>query len=306
MKVLIPGISGAIGQLVALQLQAAGHEVVGIDRRPWWDAPKGIEVHAVDLRKRAAEDVFRRFRPDAVVHMATVTHLRRETDDQLRINLVGTRAVFDYAAQYGVKAVVFVGRHTFYGTAADAPLYHLEDEPPLEVVSFPELADLVASDLFAGSALWRHPKIDTAVLRVVYTLGRSHHGTLASFLARPRVPTVLGFDPLFHFLHEDDAARAIVLAVEKRIRGVFNVAGPPPLPMSTIIRTAGRAPVPIPEPLLRWTLGRFGLVPLPAGAISHLKFPVVVDAAAFAKATGFTAQFDPDDAIHAFRAGERP
>src|SRR5439155_1481245 len=125
--------------------------------------------------------------------------LRRETDDQLRINLVGTRAVFEYAAQYGVKSVVFVGRHTFYGTAAVAPLYHVEDEPPLEVVSFPELADLVASDLFAGSALWRHPKIDTAVLRVVYTLGRSHHGTLASFLARPRVPTVLGFDPLFHF-----------------------------------------------------------------------------------------------------------
>ena len=44
-------------------------------RRPWSSAPKGIEVHRVDIRKRAAEDVFRRRRPDAVVHMATVTAL---------------------------------------------------------------------------------------------------------------------------------------------------------------------------------------------------------------------------------------
>jgi UDP-glucose 4-epimerase len=304
-KVLIPGISGAIGQLVARQLVAAGHKVAGIDRRPWWDAPKEIEVHAVDIRKRPAEDVFRRFRPEVVVHMATVTHLQHVTDEQLRVNLGGTRAVFEHAANYGVKAVVFVGRHTFYGAAVDSPLYHLEDEPPLEVASFPELADLIAADLYAGSALWRHPEISTSVLRLVYTLGRSHHGTLGSYLSRPRVPTVLGFDPLFHFMHEEDAASAICAAVEKRPRGVFNVAGPPPLPVSTIIHAAGRTALPIPEPLFRWILGRFGLVPLPHGAISHLKFPLVVDGRAFVNATGFAPKYDTDDAIRAFRAGEQ-
>jgi UDP-glucose 4-epimerase len=304
-KVLIPGIAGAVAQKVALRLHAAGHTVSGIDIRPWWDVPKGIEVHAVDIRKRAAEDVFRRFRPECVVHMATVTHLQqRMTDEQLRVNLGGTRAVFDHAVAYGVKQVIFVGRHTFYGAAPDSPLYHTEDEPPLQVARFAELADLVAADLFAGSALWRHPELDTAVLRLVYTLGKSHHGTLGAYLSRKRVPTVLGFDPLFQFLSEDDAARAITLAIEKRLRGVFNVAGVPPLPLGEVIRIAQRTAVPIPEPLFQWVLGRFGLVRLPAGAVEHLKFSCVVDPRAFQRATGFTPEHDADEAIRSFRAGD--
>lgn len=305
MKVLIPGIAGAVGQLAAQQFLARGHEVAGIDRRKWWDAPKSVHLHQIDIRKRASEDVFRRFRPDVVVHMGTVTHLQRVSDDQLRVNLGGTRAVFEHAAAYGVKAVVFVGRHTFYGAEPDAPLYHKEEEPPLEVATFPELADLVAADLYAGTALWRWPDIDTAVLRLCYTLGRSHHGTLARYIKPRRVPMVFGFDPLFQFMHEEDAAAAVVLAAEKKLRGVFNVAGPPPLPLSMIVKTAGRTPIPIPEPLLRLALGRFGFSSLPLGAIAHIKYPVVADATAFRKATGFANRYSEDDAIAAFRAGER-
>ena len=62
-----------------------------------------------------------------------------------------------------------------------------------------------------------------------------------------RVPMVLGFDPLFQFLHEDDMVRAILLTLEKRPRGVYNVAGPQPLPLSRVVREAGRVPVPLPE-----------------------------------------------------------
>ena len=45
---------------------------------------------------------------------------------------------------------------------------------------------------------------------------------------------VMGFDPLFHFMHEDDSARAIVMALETKLRGVYNVAGPPPVPLSVL------------------------------------------------------------------------
>ena len=50
MRVLIVGISGALARLVALYLREAGHEVLGLDRRPWWDHPRDIEVHEVDIR----------------------------------------------------------------------------------------------------------------------------------------------------------------------------------------------------------------------------------------------------------------
>jgi UDP-glucose 4-epimerase len=301
MRVLVPGASGRLAREVVRELLARGHEVAGIDARPWPDAPQGVTVHVLDVRKRAAEDVFRRFMPEAVIHMATVTHLREKSEDRYRINLGGTRAVFDYANAHGAKVVVFVGRHTFYGASADAPLYHTEDEPPMAANTFPELADLVAADLYACTALWRLPHIKTSVLRVCYTLGPSRHGTLAAFLRFRRVPTVLGFDPLFQFMLDEDVARAIVTGLEAKLHGVYNVAGPPPLPLSTIIRGIGHQPVPIPEPLLRFAFGRFGLPQLTSGAIAHLKYPVVVDASSFRAATGFRHRFDERETIESFR-----
>ncbi len=302
MKILIMGIAGGLGRQLAVALQQAKHEVTGIDKRTWRDAPKGIEVHEVDLRKRAAEDVFRKKRPDCVVHMATVTSLTAPGEEHYRINLGGTRAVFEHAATYGVGHVIFVGRHTFYGAAADSPLYHVEEEPPMALESFPELSDLVAADLFASTALWRAPKQITSVLRMVYTLGPSKQGTLASFLRGKRVPLALGYDPLFQFLYEADAVAALKLAIEKKPRGVFNVAGPAPVPLSVIAKQTGRKLLPLPAQLLAQISGRFGFPRLPRGVLEHLKYPVVVDASAFSKATGFKHEVDEVETLRRYRA----
>lgn len=301
MKVLVIGVGGALARMVALRLRDAGYAVIGLDRRPWWDAPRDISVREVDIRKRAAEDVFRTERPDCVVHMATVNALSARGEERARINLGGTRAVFEHSVNHGVKHVVVVGRHTYYGASADSALYHTENEPPAGIGNFPELADLVAADLFASNMLWREPNLVTSVLRLVYTLGPSRTGTLASFLKGRRVPMVLGFDPLFQFLEEDDAARAITLAVEKRLRGVYNVCGPAPVPLSMVARETGRTVVPVPEPFLKGLLGRFGFPDLPPGALEHIKYPIVVDGRAFHEATGFTHVTGEVELLHRYR-----
>ncbi len=301
MRVLVTGIAGALGREVATRLVARGHEVVGVDVRPWYHPPDGVRVVQADIRKRPAEDVFRTMRPEGLVHMATVTHLTHRSRERFRINLGGTQAVFDHCNAYGVEQAVFVGRHTYYGAGPDSALYHTEAEPPMAVHAFPELSDLVAADLYAGSALWRYPVIDTSVLRLCYTLGPLRQGTLAAFLRGPRVPTILGFDPLFHFIHEFDAADAIVLALERRLRGVYNVSGPPPVPLSVIVRETGRTSIPLPAALVRPLLGRFGLPKLPPGALEHVKYPIVIDSTAFRRATGFVHAYDEDATMSAFR-----
>jgi len=301
MKVLLAGIAGSLARQVALQLRDNGHEVIGIDRRPWRDAPKGITVHAVDIRKRAAEDVFRKARPECVVHMATINALTAGGEERARINVGGTRALFEHAKNHGVKHFIFVGRHTYYGAGPDSALYHTEDEPPQGMGMFPELADLIAADLFAANALWREPKLVTSILRLVYTLGPSQQGTLASFLRGKRVPMVLGYDPLFQYLDETDAARGVALSVEQRPRGIFNVAGPHPVPLSTIIGQTSRTAVPLPEMLLRQLLGRFGFPNLPRGALEHIKYPIVVDGKAFREATGFVHKVDEVEVLRNYR-----
>lgn len=306
MRVLVAGISSPIGRLVARRLSGQGHEVTGIDRRPWLDAPPGVTVHPFDIRKRQAEEVFRSFRPQAVIHMATVTHLERSTQERYRINLHGTRSVFEACANYGAERAVFVGRHTIYGAAPDSPLYHREDSPPMASTTFPELADLVAADLYASQALWRLPELATVVLRFVYQLGPTAVATLPSYLKGPRVPTVMGFDPLFQFLHEDDMAEAIVKALQPGLRGVYNVAGPEPIPLSNLVQGTGRQRVPVPERVLRRLLGRFGLPRLPRGAIEHLKYPVVVDDARFRESTGYAPRYGARQTMESFRAKPLP
>lgn len=303
MKVLIAGASGALARLLVRRLLDGGHKVRGIDRRPWPDPPKGVQIVRADIRKRPAEEVFRRWKPDAVVHMATVTHFTVGHEERYRINLGGTRRVFEHCHNHGVKKAVFVGRHTIYGAAPDAPLYRTEADPPLAAATFPELADLVAADLYAASALWRYPQLRTAVLRVVYTLGPSARGTLPAYLTGGRrVPTVLGFDPLFHFMHEADAAAAIVAALQTDdLHGVYNVAGPPPVPLSLLCEVTGRRSVAIPEALFKHVLGRFGFPKMPADTAAHIKYPIVVDASAFKAATGFAEEFDEVRTMEAFR-----
>jgi UDP-glucose 4-epimerase len=291
-KVLIPGIAGLLARNVAKRLLAQGHEVIGIDPRGWPGAPEEIELHPVDIRKRAAGEVFRRHRPEAVIHMATVSALAGDAEERYRINLGGTRAVFEHCANHGVSQLVFVGRHTYYGAGPEAPLYHTEVEPPQELGTYPELADLVAADLYAANVLWRLPALQTAVLRICYTLGPSGRGTLASFLKARFVPMVLGFDPLFHFMHEDDAADAIVKALSTKVRGIYNVAGPQPLPLSLIAEEARRRVLPLPETLLALLVGRAGLPRLSRGALAHIKYPIVVDASLFRRETGFAHRFD--------------
>ena len=168
--------------------------------------------------------------------------------------------------------------------------------------TFPELSDLVAADLYAGSALWRSPELQTCILRICYTLGPACHGTLAGYLKGKRVPTVLGFDPLFQFMHDEDVARAIALALEEELRGVFNVAGPMPVPLSTLIRAAGRTPIPVPEPFFRVAIGRLGFPHLPPGAVAHLKYPVITDNTAFLDATGFEYDFGHEEIMRQFQA----
>ena len=303
MKVIITGASGYLAKIVATHLANQGHDVIGIDHRPWSDCPESIRLERLDIRKRPAADLFRHVKPQAVIHMATETYVSATREERYRLNLKGTQAIWSYCERFGVKQALFAGRHTVYGAASDAPLYRKETEPLMAGTTFPTLADLVAADLFAGQALWRAPRLKTAILRIAYPLGPMGRGTLANYLDGRRVPMVLGFDPLFQFMHTEDAARAIISALKSKLVGVFNVAGPSPVPLSTLIRGVQRKIAPIPEVAMPYMLGKFGLSRLPRASLSHLKYPIVIDDALFRDATNFNHTYEIDQIMGAFKEG---
>ena len=66
---------------------------------------------------------------------------------------------------------------------------------------------------------------------------RTSHVDLFSL---PVVPMILGFDPRYQFVHEDDVVHALEHAVEHELPGVFNVAADGVLALSEVAGLLGK------------------------------------------------------------------
>ena len=288
-KVLITGIAGGQGRLVARRLLERD-EVVGVDTAAWESCPQGIRMYHADLRKRRFDDVLREEKPSAVVHMGFIRHFRGADAERHDFNVRGTKRLLDLCVKYGVGKVVLVSSSYVYGAFAENP-YRLDEEAPLSASrSYPEIRDLVEVDSLASAFLWKYPYIRTCVLRPVNVLGATVSSMAGRFLGRARVPTVLGFNPMMQFIHEEDVSEAVAVALEHSLQGVFNVEGGGEVPVHTAIRETGGKAVPIPEPLIRMAFNRLfraGLSSYPPGVLDYLKYPVTLSGRRFQQATQF-------------------
>jgi UDP-glucose 4-epimerase len=287
MRVLVTGAGGPRGRLIAQRLMREGHQVVGIDVEPWPDPPPELSFHRLDHRKRGFEELMRHERFDGIVHLAVHAGFRLSPGERHRLNLEGTQAIVQLAAEHGVRKLVVASHASVYGALPDNPYFMTEEAPPSVGRAFPEMQDLVTADLLASAAMWQKPSLAIAVLRPVHSLGPTSRDVLAALLRRPRFPMVLGFDPMVQVMHEEDLARAFGLALGSDVRGVYNVAGPGEVPLSVLASRAGRRPLRIPGPLFSVFRGTLPFVYFPMGAIEFLKHPCLIDDARFRRDTGY-------------------
>ena len=301
--VLITGIAGGQGRLIARRL-ASTFDLVGVDRTYWEGHPPGLRVHKTDIRKRKFEDIFRTERPSAVVHLAFIRHFRGEPETRHEVNVLGTKRLLEYAIAHGVKRVIVLSSSYVYGALPDNPYYMDEDSALNLSRNYPEIRDLAEVDTLATGFLWRHPEVATTIIRPVNTLGYYVHSTIGRYLRQRYVPTIMGFNPMVQFIHEEDVAEGVALALQSGTHGVFNLTGPGAVPLKVAIREAGGTALPLPEtvarPLFR-ELFRWGLYPTPSGAINFLKYPCTLDGRRFQQATGFTPLFSLEDVFASVR-----
>jgi nucleoside-diphosphate-sugar epimerase len=152
-KVLVTGHHGYIGSVTLPLLQAAGHDVTGLDTRfyrgcdlpPYGAAPNGLEL---DVRDVTPEHLAGH---DAVVHLAALSNdPLGDLDPELtyEINFQATVALARTAKEAGVTRFVFASSCSMYGAAADelvtedAPLRPLTPYAESKVRSEEALNDL--------------------------------------------------------------------------------------------------------------------------------------------------------------------
>ena len=291
--VVVTGISGNLGRALAKQLHVEA-QVIGVDRRPFRDKPKDIVHVQVDLRKARVEEAFRHRKVDAVIHLGIMHDPRMPFSEAHSFNVLGTQKLLELCVRHGVKKVVVLSSANVYGPRPDNSNFLTEETPLMAADRFSDVRDLIEVDMYAQSFVWRHPDIETVILRPVNIVGPTVKNAPSNYLRLENPITVMGFDPMIQLIHEEDVARALILALRPGVRGVYNVSGPGEVPVSAVMRELGRSPMPVPQFLLRPALKRLfraGVVSFPPEELDHIQYLCVVDGSRAAREMGWAPRY---------------
>jgi len=223
--------------------------------------PADVQTAAVDLRRRALDRLMQRRRFDVVIHTGVMIDLRAGDAAHHAYNVVAVTRLLELCRKRGVRKVIILSSSRLYGHRPSNPVFLDENAPLLAGERFSSLRDRVQMDLRACATAWREPGMEVVVLRSVPAVGPGLTNGTQRYFERKRVPVIMGFDPSIQLIHVEDLAYAIEHLMAAGLRGPYNVAGPPPVALRTVLSTLKRTTVPLPRtllgPLLRpaWNLG---------------------------------------------------
>jgi nucleoside-diphosphate-sugar epimerase len=179
-----------------------------------------------------------------------------------------------------VTHVVLVSSAMVYGAWANNPVPLTEDALLRPDVEFAFARQLGAAEQLVDEWRLDRPGRSVTVLRPAVAMAADGTSRLASALAAGMGQRAGEADPPAQFLHLDDLASAVLLAVERRLDGVYNVAPDGWVQGERVRALAGAVPrVKLPDRVnevvtnLRW---RFQRGPIPPGLRSYTRSPWLV------------------------------
>jgi UDP-glucose 4-epimerase len=254
--IAITGLRTFLGQRLAERLLAHDPKLrlVGIDLRRPYRLEGRIRFHRADLTDPTADgrlaEIFEKERVEAVVHAAFRTFPTPDLEVDHELETIGSLHVLHACAAHKVRRFVLASSTMLYGPRPDNPNFLGEDHPLRGHPQAHNVMNRVQTEDLVREWSARHPDTEVTVLRPCWIVGPGHWDPVTRYLARPIVPTLLGWDPLLQLVHEEDVLFAFLRATLERHPGVYNVVGRNVLPLSSLLRMAGKTVLPIPPPLL--------------------------------------------------------
>jgi nucleoside-diphosphate-sugar epimerase len=215
---------------------------------------------------------------DVVVHLGAADHdlraRRRESVTE------GAAAMLHDATVGGASHVVLVSSALVYGAYANNPVPLTEDAVLRPDVDFVYARQLATVEAMADRWRLEVPGRTVTILRPALAMAADGTSSLARALAAGLGQRFGEEDPPAQFLHLDDLASAVALAVDQRLDGVFNVAPDGWVDGERVRALTGsrprfRLPDRVEEVLsaIRW---RFQRGPIPPGLRSYTRAPWLV------------------------------
>lgn len=272
MRVLIAGATGVIGRQLVTRLNKAGHDVTGLARsadRAAAVRELGAEAAVADaLDSSAVAKAVYETSPDAVVNMLTAIprelnpkRFARDFEMTNRLRTEGTRNLVTAAANAGVGKVISQGLAYAYDPAPgladeDAPLWV---SPPSQFVAARDaLRELERLTVEAGGLVLRYGHL--------YGPGSSmdRDGSVTAQLRSGKMPVVGGGTAVHSFTHAEDAADAVLAALDSAATGALNIVDDDPARVSEWVPhvaelLGAKKPGGAPAALARMAVGGWGV-----------------------------------------------
>jgi len=219
-------------------------------------------------------------------------------------NVIGTMNIL--AACGGpdspVRKVIFKSSAHYYGCERDDPAFFTEamqrPHPPRTRLE----SDIVEAENAVRGFAERNKDVTVTVLRFANGLGPELRTSHRDLLSLPAIPCILGFDPRYQFVHEDDIVGVLEHAAANDMPGTYNVAGDGVLVLSEVASLLGRPLAPILPP---WGTGlataalRAAGVRIPDEMAQQLRYGRAIDNRRL-KAAGYTLRYTTREAVSRF------
>lgn len=278
--------------------------LVSIDHREP-STKRGKTRHfSVDLVRHNAEDqlseILKSERVTTVVHLAFHDRPSHNADAAHDLESVGTMRVLNACRRSGVLKFVMWSQTSLYGASPKNPCYLDERHPLCAETGETFFRDKMQAERDALEFGQPGRGRVTTILRTGPIVGPNVDNYFTRYLRQTYVPTVLGFDPLWQFLHEADAVAAFKRALDVDAPGVFNVAGDGVLPLGKAIRLLGRTKVPLTRPAVHLLLGALWVGrggAMPPTFLNYIQYACVADTERCRNILGFVPLHSSREAI---------
>lgn len=261
MRVVVTGASGNVGTSVleALGAEPQVKEIVGIARRvPEVEMPKVAWVGA-DVVSDELEPIFDG--ADAVIHLAWAIQPSRDESVTERINVEGSRRVFEATAAAKVPALIHASS---VGAYSPGPKQRQVDESwAVDGIktSFYSRHKAACEDLL-DDLEGRAPELRIVRMRPGLIFKSEAASEIRRLFAGPFVPGFLVRKQLipliprvprlrFQAVHSRDVGDAYRLAVVREVSGPFNIAAEPEIGIDELCEFFGARSFPLPAGALR-------------------------------------------------------
>ena len=246
MRVAVTGMGGELGTRVARLLDADERvtELLGIDVEPPRRHLRRAVFHRVDpLDRDRTVATLAEFAPTVLVHLGVYEpYARVEPELAVSRTAIGSIAALDGCRRGGrLESVVVRSGIEVYGRGRRTPTVPDEGTAPDPTSPFGEsLLHVERVALDGGESV----EAAVALLRLAPVVGPHVPSPLGRVLRLPAVPVPVLGSPRFCVLHPEDAAAAVVAAVERRVDGPVNVVGAGAATPVQAARLGKRVPVP--------------------------------------------------------------